>query len=87
MRKDQLTHWKEYDYGHFFGCWDHEDPSWCDDLIKFYDNCDYIEKMSGTIYNSALGKGIIDKTCKNSTDLSIPIQVRHPAVDHYRSLL
>jgi len=87
MRADELTHWKEYDYGHFFGCWDHEDPSWCDDLIDFYHDCNFIEKMSGTVFNSALGKGIIDKTMKNSVDLSIPIQVRHPAVDHYRTLM
>lgn len=87
LKKDTLTHWKEVDYGHFFGCWEHEDPSWCDDLIEFHSRCDYIEKMSGTVYDTRVGKGIIDKTRKNSLDLSVPLQISDPAIVHYRNLL
>ena len=79
--------WTEIEYGHFFGCWEPDDTSVCDELIEFFHSCENIERMSGTVYNNQAAKAVIDKTQKNSTDLSVPTQYMHPTINKYREFL
>ena len=53
------------------------DPSVCDGMIEFFNTCDYLDREPGQA-----GCGV-DKSVKDSTDMTIPVHLRDSRVEAY----
>jgi len=56
------------------------EPEICDGLIEFWHDCDYLEKTPGHSGGANGGKGGVDKTIKDSIDMTIPRYHKDPRI-------
>lgn len=59
------------------------EPEVCDGLIDFWHECDYLEKTPGHCGGANNGEGGVDKTIKDSMDLTIPRYIKDQRVLSY----
>ena len=53
------------------------DPSVCDGMIEFFNTCEYLDKEPGQ------SGGGVDKSVKDSTDMTVPVHLRDSRVEAY----
>ena len=59
------------------------EPEICDGLIDFWHSCDYLEKTEGHCGGANGGAGGVDKTIKDSIDMTIPRYHKDKRVTDY----